>query len=60
MFIKIENGYAKLYSVHGTYVRTIGEQGAASGVVQGDTIAVTYVDGRVRLYNMSGTYLRTL
>lgn len=59
---KIDNGYAKIYNAStGGHVRTIGDRGAVSAAVQGDTVAVTYADGKVKIYNANtGGHMRTI
>ena len=57
---KIDGGCVKLYSSTGSYQRTIGDYNAVSASVQGDTVAITYADGRVKIYSTSGSYQRTL
>lgn len=60
VFLKIVQGMVKGHNNNGTYLRTIGQPGAISAIIQGDMIAITYKDGSVKLYNQNGTYVKTL
>ena len=57
---KIVRGKVELRDSNGNYQCTIGSSGAVSANVQGNTVAVTYDNGKVILYTTKGAYLRTI
>ena len=58
--LKIEGGMAKALNIRGVYIKTIGESGAISAMLQGGGITVSYANGKTKLYNINGTYIKTL
>jgi len=56
---KIKNGRVSLYDAsNGLLKRTIGNNGAVSAVIQGDTVAITMSNGKVMIYNADNGLLK--
>ncbi len=60
ILVKMNNGRAEVYTVSGSYVRTIGSGDVVQASTNGQEIAILRQNGRVELYSRGGSYLRTL
>lgn len=57
---KIENGKAKGLDAKGTFVKYVGDSGATDARIQGDSITVSYVNGKTKMYDIKGVFKKNL
>ena len=60
VLVKLNNGRAEVYTVSGSYMRTLGSGDVTAVQLSGDTVALTRANGRVEVYGIDGSYKRTL
>ena len=59
ILVKLNNGRAEVYTVSGSYVRTLGSD-VVQASTNGQEVALLRQNGRVELYSRSGSYMRTI
>jgi hypothetical protein len=57
---KLDGSVVKLYDDRGVQFRTLNGNGATGVTVSGQTIAITFKDGKVKLFDLTGGYIRTV
>ena len=60
ILVKLNNGRAEVYTVSGSYVRTLGSGDVVQASTNGQEVALLRQNGRVELYSRSGSYMRTI
>ena len=57
---KIEGGRAKALDAKGHFIKTVGDSGVTDARVQGDSITISYNNGKTKLYDKQGHFKKTL